>query len=223
VANATPKTKRRKVSLCHAISVDVTIDRDDFDPSDLARVIPKNEGTWDLTRETVTGPLRLGGRGNDEYKVVGRSSLHDTKLSPPHYHISVHGTLAPKPIAAQRGLPSVKEFFAAVRKGIASADSLTVTVIGEQTYPRDWWTGQTLPVPLPPKAAQDEVAQLTGIEISYASDGGTDRIMVTSHPERFSVVTIFSYDGVVPDLFNEAVQRALDLGARWFVDPSPEE
>ncbi|MFL5383937.1 MAG: hypothetical protein ACJ8GN_15555 [Longimicrobiaceae bacterium] len=229
LTTAAVTTKRESKRLlestrCEGIEVDITISKDHFQPSALARVIPY-DGEVDLTKGAVSGPLRFGGRGHDDYRIVGRSDFHGFG-DDPHYHFLVRASKASKPFAANRDIPTVFEFFAAIEKGILKHDDPgnVVFVVGRHAYPSSWWRRKVvLPAPFSePDAAGDKadalpVAQLTGVEVTYENG---DRILVSRiDDETFSTVTSLLLPRVVPDLFRVAIERSAQLGSRFFRRP----
>lgn len=222
-AVATGKRKNRIISepsLCRTISLDVAVDHAEFDPAALAKLIPNPGTEWDLEAHSLTGPLRLGGRGNDAYRLTGSTAVHGTG-SGKHYHIRVTGSLEPKPFRAASRLPTVAEFFTAVMKGVRSKGAASVSVMGQHFYPREWWTGDALPVPLPSRG-HDYGAQLTGLEVTYAAESEPERVILSAVDDSFVVLTLFEFDSVASDAFNDSLRRSAEIGARLFVDPSTE-
>lgn len=207
---------------CRSISVDVVIPKDDFDPSALGEIIVRESGKdWDLTTSTVSGPLRMGGKpgASAGLRLIGRSAFHSPAEGVPHYHISVYATKAAHRATSLKDVPTVRQFFSAVAKGIRDENAVMVNVVSDFTFPRDWWTGEPLPVPLPPHGEQDYGAQLTGVEVTYDSDAGFEKVFVTAEGDTFGVVTFLAVGSVAPGLFEEVSTRAADLAARLFVNP----
>lgn len=195
---------------------------DDFDPSPLARKIPSGNPA-DLSRETLSGPLRMGGRGKEQYRIVGRSALHNLEGNR-HYHFSVTATRASKPFAAPEKSPTLADFYGAIAEGVSSGAKVDVVVAGNHLYPPEWWRrtgGLYLPVPVVPSSegrVQDEpTAQLTGFEVTY-SDG--ESVLITRGDEHFFATTMFEpAHPVTADLFNVAVEHSGQIAGRWFGEP----
>jgi hypothetical protein len=217
VANSKPIKGLVEASRFRTINIDLVIDRDEFDVSALEEVIPIPEG-YELATQTLTGPLRIGARGNDEFRLIGTSSFHDTRK--PHYHITVNGTAIRKPTTPKKSAPRVADFFRAIANGIKPTATPSVVVLTQHRFPHDWWRGTALPVPLPPVGGEDHGAQLSGVEITFGSDTGTERLLVSAFGEQFSVVTMFRYKNVSANLFSDAVHRSAELTARMFQEPS---
>ncbi|HEX8319175.1 hypothetical protein [Longimicrobium sp.] len=220
MANLNATKQLARATRCSLIRVDLVVPNDVFDIGPLARAIP-TEGDWDVSTEALSGPLRMGGRGHDEFRISGTSALHG-EGGEPHYHFSVYGSLAKKPFKAAKSIPTVRAFFGAIAEGIHGDSKPLVTVVGQHRYPREWWTGDTLPVPLPARdGKKDYGAQLSGVEITYEGDAGTERLMVSAlSDDMFGVATVFQYTRVDADLFGSAIQRSADLATRMFVEPS---
>jgi hypothetical protein len=222
VANGSGSKRTWPTTRCVSIEIDITIPKDAFDPSALARVIPHDD-SLDFTTQSLSGPLRLGGRGHDDYRIVGRSAFHDTDEDK-HYHFSVAGYLATKPFAADTDNPTVSEFFGAIVKGI-SRPAASILVVGRHAYPRTWWRGTgglDLPVPLSgptPSAEESTPAQLTGVEVTYDN---SDRVLISAVGDAdFATLTYFVLPDVASDLFRIAVERSAQLGARFLRSPEP--
>lgn len=214
---ATTNSSKRRVEQgrCSSIRIEVVVSRERFDISHLAKVIPIEKS--ELESRTFSGPLRLGGRGHEAFRLSGTTAFYQSPQ--PHYHFIVTGTAIPKR-APDRSAPSVLDFFAAIAKGIKAGPSTLVSIVGHHVYPPDWWLGEPLPVPLPPRDGQETGATLSGIEVSYENDPIPNRLSVSAGDDAFYVVTIVYLDNVSRELFQTAVERAEALAARMFMDPS---
>lgn len=195
------------------IELTATVPEDAFDASVLSRLFPAEiEGDFS---QGATGPLRIGGRGKDDFRITASIDLH--KTPEPHYHVWVHGVASKAGVDAKTEWPTVATFFETVAAGLKNPEGVELNVLVEHRYPRGWWRGgMSLPVPLPGIQGETHAgAELTGLEVSYSNEDGTERVLITSRNETFRVFISF-LSGVQRDLFTIALRRSAMIGERLF-------
>lgn len=214
------KVRRKKLideTRCLGIRIDITVPIDAFDTEPLARLISL-EDSVDPAESSLTGPLRTGGRGKDEFLIVGHTALHKTKQHP-HYHIWITASASTEGIRRDASIPKVTDFLRAIAKGDFN-QSAEVYVSGSHRYPRESWKRNdnlNLPVPLSaPGAGDGVVANLTGLVISYQTGDLTETVSIVSAGGDFTISTDFRLNRVTPELFQEAVEHSAGLGYRLF-------
>lgn len=216
VTTRSPKKWSAAALRCHTIALDISEYGDDFDAGPLLRVINTDE-ELDLSKGGVRGPLRLSGRGKDDFRIEAVVDLHESPRS--HLHISVRGVALKRGIVAKKEWPTLEMFFDAVAAGFNNPDEASVRVLTQHVYPQDWWRGEMkLPVPLPPvSGTTGPDAELTGLEVSYKSESGTERVLLTTARDVFQVLINFYITGPIrADLFHQALQRSAKIGERLF-------
>lgn len=210
-----PKKWLAEVTRCQSIELDFLVPKAEFDPSVLASSMPGLEDK-DLTSGAV-GPVRLGGLGRDDFRI--QASIHLYSAPKPHYHVTVQGRASRTGFTPKKHWPTLAIFFETVSRGMQDPSDVDTFVVAQHRYPREWWKGaMELPVPLPPVPGEKpSAAELTGVEVSYKRDGGTDRVLLTSRGDDFRVINTFQLIGPVrPDLFTVALLYSSDLGKHLF-------
>lgn len=217
LANRHPKKWQAAAARCETIQLDTLVPQDEFDTSVLSRLIVI-EGERDFS-EGVSGPLRLGGRGGDDFRITASVHLHKSKV--PHYHITVRGSVprSKKGVTPERQWPTLETFFETIADGLEDPDEVDTYILTQHRYPRGWWKGaMELPVPLPSRPGEKQAdAELTGLEVSYRGESGTERVLLTTSNEDFRVIISFVHSGSMRgDLFSKTLRRATVIGGRLF-------
>jgi hypothetical protein len=222
VAAKKPAKNVSKETSCLGVDLAITIPEDDFDPTVFSDMLGGRE--FDFVHNAVSGPVRLGGRGKDDFRITAVIERHPT-TEDSHYYIVIHATQAQRPVAAKSDWPTTAEFFRTVARGIREPSEVTTRVIGQHAYPRDWWRGMELPQPLPFGTQSNRSdAELTGLEVAYKSDDGPETVLLTARTEVFVVVTQFTLSGPVrEDWFYTAVRRSASIGERLFQQVAQKE
>ena len=213
-----PGGRLREATRCGSIEIDVIVPEDSFDPTHLAKVLSDTE--LGVPKQVVRGPLRLGSRGNEDFRIAGRYIVHSSgDDEAPHHHITVTA-VSTGAFKAKKEWPTVSEFFGAIGKGVSDPNP-EIRVFGIHTYPRELWKGMKLPVSLGPNADGEQVeAELTGVEVSFKTDNGTETVLVSGKRDEFIVATIFFLSSNVgPDLFELALNHSSELATKLFRQP----
>jgi hypothetical protein len=196
----------------------IVIAEDALDLSELGGLIPPiGEGDF-KAGPGATGPLRLGGRGRDDFRITATVQFHKTEDFP-HYHVALWATAEEGGFTPKGDLLTISAFFSAIASGLSESARIGIHVEGEHSYPHAWWKGaMELPVPLPAVPGESNPdAELTGIEVSYTGEIGTERVSVSMQEESFTVSTeFFLREPIGPDLFAVALRRSGAIGGRLF-------
>ena len=195
----------------------MVITEGEFDASVLSRLMPwLDEEETDFTKG-ARGPLRLGGSGKDDFRLRGAIELHEGNN--PHYHIWAQGWVVDEGVTPKTEWPTLKKFFVTVCAGLKQPDIVATRVLAEYRYPRDWWRfPMKLPIPLPSAPGETPPdAEITGLELTYVSDDGTERVLVSTEGDGFQVFVSFVTTGTVAsDMFTAVLQRSAAIGGRLF-------
>lgn len=212
---ADPKKKLSEETRCLGIDFNITVAEDALDHTVFSAIVGSE---FDLKQTAMAGPLKLGGRGKDDFRITGTIEFHPTE-SNPHFHLTVRANALEHPISAKPDWPTVRQFFGMLGAGLREPEDLSGRITGQHVYPRDWWGGMELPQPLPfGTQANRSDAELTGLEVSYGGETGPERVLLSlAAGDRFMVVTHFPMSGPVrDDFFHQAVRRSAGIGERLF-------
>lgn len=200
---------------CLSLDVNITIPKEAFDPAVLVKIVGAED--FDLSTNALTGPLRLGGvRGKEDFSIRGTVELHETKPYP-HYHISVQAANT-DPMPVKASWPTAAEFFRTIAEGLSDPNAPRIRILGQHSYPREWWGGMELPQPLPFGTAENRSdADLTGLEVSYRGENGIERVLLSALEERFLVITFFTPATLVSEGFLvDTIKQSASIGERLF-------
>lgn len=203
---------------CRSLRLSIVIAEDAFDLSELGRLIPPIGEEDFKVGPGATGPLRLGGRGRDDFRITATVQFHNTEEFP-HYHVAILATVEEGRVIPKADLLTIPAFFGAIVTGVKDTTQVGIHVEGEHSYPRTWWKGaMDLPVPLPSVPGESHPdAELTGIQVSYTGEIGTERVSVGLEDEVFTVSTeFFLREPLGPDLFAAALRRSAAIAGRLF-------
>jgi hypothetical protein len=198
----------------------VTIAEDGLDISELGRLVP-TIGAVDFAESAgASGPLRLGGRGKDDFRLTATVQLHRIEQYP-HWHLSIRATASKDGVVVPREVPTLSEFFGAVVTGLSQPDSVAIFIDGDHIYPRAWWKRGTIELPVPYSREGQPEAELTGVEVSYKAEIEPERVSVSVRGDTFVVLTSFLLpEPIGPDLFAVAVRRSAAIAGRLFDQPT---